>query len=60
MPIATTTISSSNNHHCHYHHHQRQASGIAVIAGQLVMVVRMVDNLWYQVPGYLFSGDSIT
>ena len=51
MPIATTTTTSGNNrHHCHPYHHQQQSFAVAVAAGQLVVVVRMVDDLWYQVP----------
>ena len=53
MPIATTTTTSGNNrHHCHPYHHQQQSFAVAVAAGQLVVVVRMVDDLcgtWYLV-----------
>ena len=59
MPIATTTtISSSNSHHCHPHYHRQQPFAGAVAPGQLVVVVRMVDDHWYLVPGCFFSGDA--
>ena len=57
--IATTTrISSSNHYHCHPHHYQLQASAAVGDVGQLVVVVRVVDDLWYLVPVVFFSSDA--
>ena len=55
MPITTTTISGISHHHCHTHHYNQQASAAAVADGQLLVVVRMVDDLWYLVSCCFFS-----
>ena len=60
MPITTTAyISSSNHQRIHHHQLQRQAFAAAVATGQMVVVVRMVKDPWYLVPGWFFSSGTL-
>ena len=59
MPITTTAYVSSSDQHIHPHQPQQQAFAAAVATGQMVLVVRMVEDLWYLVPGWLFSSGTL-